>query len=596
VKKIHAPVRILPVFVAAGLSLLSLVSASLAQTAPDMDDAIKRIREEGMNHSQYMKTLSYLTDVIGPRLTGSPNLKHANEWTKETLTSFGLSNAKLEAWGPFGRGWALKRFSAEVVEPYAFPLIAAPKAWSPGMKKAVSSADVIYIDARTEADLEKYKGKLKGAVVLISPVRNVPLRFEPLATRQTDESLERMANSTSAGGRGGAPRGGGRRGGGAGTNATTNATTNAVAAGGGGGRRGGAGGGFGGANLQGRILAMCLAEGAVLTLSPSTTGDAGTIFVSQAALPAAAPQGTNAANRRGAGAARGAAATTNAPAGGRRGGPTYYSLDAPPMPPQVAVAVEDYNRLIRMVQQGAKVKIAANLETEYFTKDPMAYNTTAEIPGTDLKDEIVMVGGHMDSWQSGTGATDNGAGVACSMEAVRIIKALDLKPRRTIRIGLWTGEEQGLMGSAAYVRQHFGYYTNNGDGRQLVKLPEYDKFSSYFNLDNGTGKIRGIYLQGNPGPREIFAKWLEPFSDLDAKTVTINNTGGTDHQSFDGINLPGFQFIQDTLDYNTRTHHSNEDVFDRIQAGDMKQASTIMAAFAYQAAMRDEKIPRKPTE
>jgi hypothetical protein len=397
-----------------------------------------------------------------------------------------------------------------------------------------------------------------------------------------------MANSTSAGGRGGAPRGGGRRGGGAGTNATTNATTNAVAAGGGGGRRGGAGGGFGGANLQGRILAMCLAEGAVLTLSPSTTGDAGTIFVSQAALPAAAPQGTNAANRRGAGAARGAAATTNAPAGGRRGGPTYYSLDAPPMPPQVAVAVEDYNRLIRMVQQGAKVKIAANLETEYFTKDPMAYNTTAEIPGTDLKDEIVMVGGHMDSWQSGTGATDNGAGVAVALEAMRILKAIGAQPRRTIRVALWTGEEQDYFGSVGYVERHFGTL-------KTVELkPEHAKLSAYFNLDNGSGRIRGINLQGNEAVRPIFDAWLRPFHYLGAATLTTLNTGGTDHMPFDAIGLPGFQFIQDPLNYESKVHHSNLDLYEEAVPDDLKQASAILASFVYHAAMRDAMLPRKP--
>jgi len=256
----------------------------------------------------------------------------------------------------------------------------------------------------------------------------------------------------------------------------------------------------------------------------------------------------------------------------------------------------------------------------------MAYNTVAEIPGSDLKNEIVMLGAHLDSWHSGTGATDNGAGVAATMEAVRILKALNLQPRRTIRIGLWSGEEQGLLGSRAYVAKHFGYYTNRAstsstsvrapkdeeDGtpsprartgstnsapsRKLVRGPEYESLSAYFNLDNGAGKIRGVYMQGNESVRPLFRRWLEPFSDLGAETLTLANTGGTDHTSFDSIGLPGFQFIQDPLDYWSRTHHSNEDVYDRAPPEDMKQAATILAAFAYDAAMLDEKLPRKATE
>jgi Zn-dependent M28 family amino/carboxypeptidase len=244
----------------------------------------------------------------------------------------------------------------------------------------------------------------------------------------------------------------------------------------------------------------------------------------------------------------------------------------------------------------------------------MGYNTVAELPGSDLKDEIVMLGGHMDSWHAGTGATDNGAGVAVAMEAMRILQALNLKPRRTIRIALWTGEEEGLLGSKAYVAEHFGKLETPapaaaGPGMMaaatvspapsaapgvLVTKPEYERFSSYFNLDNGTGKIRGVYLQGNESVRPLFRQWLTPFRDMGAATLSIANTGGTDHLSFDGIGLPGFQFIQDEIEYDTRTHHSNQDVFDRIQADDMKQAATIMAAFIYDAAMRDEKLPRKP--
>jgi Zn-dependent M28 family amino/carboxypeptidase len=261
-----------------------------------------------------------------------------------------------------------------------------------------------------------------------------------------------------------------------------------------------------------------------------------------------------------------------------------------------------------MLKAGEKVKAKVELSVAFHDDDLMAYNTVAEIPGTDLKDEVVMLGGHMDSWHGGSGATDNGAGCAVGMEAMRILKALDLKPRRTIRLALWSGEEQGLYGSRAYVREHFGWFEpepgrpaddmaamfgGRNSGRPLEAKPDYEKFSVYFNLDNGTGKVRGVYMEGNEAVRPIFRRWLQPFVANGAATLTPSPTGGTDHMSFDAIGLPGFQFIQDPVEYETRTHHSNQDVFDRIQADDLKQASTIMAAFVYQAAMMDEKFPRK---
>jgi hypothetical protein len=341
-------------------------------------------------------------------------------------------------------------------------------------------------------------------------------------------------------------------------------------------------------------------EGAALLIDPSQRGDGGTLFVQSVSVPGAAPFPMP---------GQGQAARRISP----------WDKNVPKITPQVVMAQEHYNRLVRMIQQGEKVKMVVDLSVQFHDDDPMAYNTVAEIPGTDLKDEIVMLGGHMDSWHSGTGATDNGAGVAVAMEAVRILKALDLKPRRTIRIGLWSGEEEGLMGSRAFVTQHFGRSPtsmfgpppsaapaaspSNGNGsaarsaattNDAAPKPEYAKFSGYFNLDNGTGKIRGVYLQGNDAVRPIFRKWLQPFREMGASTLTISNTGGTDHQSFDGIGLPGFQFIQDEIEYDSRTHHSNQDVYDRIQADDMKQAAVIMASFVYNTAMMDEKLPRKP--
>ena len=334
---------------------------------------------------------------------------------------------------------------------------------------------------------------------------------------------------------------------------------------------------------------MIVDEGAAVLVDVSPRGTGGTIFVQQATVAQPVPKSVEEMRT-----------LTRL---------SYYDPKAEAkMVPQMTVSVEQYNRMMRMMQQGEKLKMTVDLQVEYQDQDNMGYNTIAEIPGSDLKDEIVMLGGHMDSWHSGTGATDNGAGVAVAMEAVRILQTLGLKPRRTIRIALWTGEEEGLLGSRAYVAQHFGKLEPGNPGvvppgtpnsqpaarPKLTTLPEYEKFSGYFNLDNGTGKIRGVYLQGNNGVRDLFSQWLMPFRDMGASTITISNTGGTDHQSFDGIGLPGFQFIQDEIEYDTRTHHSNQDVFDRIQADDMKQAATIMAAFVYQTAMRDEKIPRKP--
>ena len=519
-----------------------------------------------MNRSQVMQTLSYLSDVIGPRLTASPGMKRANDWTRDQLTKWGLQNARLESFGPFGRGWTLKKFSAQVVEPLAIPLIAFPKAWSPGFATPIT-ADVVYFDARSEADLEKFKGKLNGKIVLTAPIRDVPAHFQAQGTRLSEKELLTLADAPE-------PRPtGGRR------NFEGNPTARAAAL-------------FTGAKLR-----FFQAEGAALLIDPSR-GDGGTIFVQSAQVPPPVADPN---------------ATTQT-----RGTPAY-DKSAPKLTPQVVLAIEHYNRIVRMLQAGESVKMNVDLSVAWQEADLMGYNTIAEIPGTDLKDEVVMLGGHMDSWHSGTGATDNAAGVSVAMEAVRIIQALGLKPRRTIRVALWSGEEQGLLGSRAYVAQHFGSMQNpatsaapatggantnsmgggNGNGGApsgptLTTKPDYEKLSAYFNLDNGTGKIRGVYLQGNEAVRPLFRQWLAPFRDMGATTLSISNTGGTDHLAFDAIGLPGFQFIQDEIEYDTRTHHSNQDVFDRIQADDMKQASTIMAAFVYQTAMRDQKLPRKP--
>jgi hypothetical protein len=566
-----------------------------AAGAAGMSDTLEKIREEGLNRSQVMETLSYLTEVIGPRLTASPGHKRANEWTRDKLKEWGCSNADLEAFGPFGRGWSLDSFSIQIVRPQAIPLVGFPAAWSAGLEKTLC-APVVYVDASNTSQLEAYEGKLDGAVVLCGSVRELRPRYEPLATRMNETNLLRLANAGAAGAqRRNFPRGGpdpepvrsARP-----LQSTTLNSTNVASRGTNAAPRTHGGRGM----SRPRLLAFLTKEKAALAVFPSYSGDGGILFVTGAMLPASEGSGRPATNQ-----------------------PRAWSTNAPVCVPQVTLAAEDYNRLVRMIKHGEKLSMQVELRVRFHDEDLMAYNTVAEIPGTDLKDEIVMVGGHLDSWHSSPGATDNGIGVAVSMEAMRIIKALDLKPRRTIRIGLWAGEEQGLLGSKNFVARHFGYWTNQSvdttirspkDGvatttharvpktpfstRKLVRKPEYEKFSVYFNFDNGGGRIRGVYLQGNEGARPVFRAWLDPFRDLQADTLTAANTSGTDHLSFDAIGLPAFQFIQDPIEYNTRTHHSNQDTFDRVQPEDAKQAAVIMAALAYQAAMEEERLPRKP--
>jgi hypothetical protein len=522
--------------IAAVLMLTLTVGAQITPVENVDLEMMKKIRDEGLQRSQVMDTLIWLTDVVGYRLTGSPGMKKANEWTAKKLAEWGLENPRLEAWGEFGRGWSFDKVSAHVIEPTPFPIIAYPEAWTPGTSGPIT-ADVILIDIKSEADFEKYKGQLKGKLVMAGPARSLEAWFKPMGERFSDEDLLKMATDEPSGGRQYTPE-------------QIRARRERM-------------------QLAPKINAFLKSEGAVGVIRLSRVGDGGTVFV----------QG-----------------------GGSR------EKNAPQALPSVVIAAEHYGRIARILQKGVPVRIELNISAKFHDEDLSAYNTIAEIPGTDKKDEIVMLGGHMDSWHGGTGATDNAAGVAVAMEAVRILKTLGVKPRRTIRIALWSGEEQGLLGSRAYVARHFAEFkTPPGQQQQrdyipgmaaprgpLVTRPDYHKFSAYFNLDNGTGKIRGVYLQGNESVRQIFRAWLAPFRDLGASTLTIQNTSGTDHLAFDGVGLPGFQFIQDPVEYDTRTHHSNMDVYERIQADDMKQASVIMAAFVYNAAMRDEKLPRKP--
>jgi hypothetical protein len=595
------------------VSLVILVaSPSHGQTPRERVDqeVINKIKEEGLKRSQVMETISYLTDVYGPRLTASPRTRAAAEWTERTLAKWGLENVHLEKWGPFGRGWSLEGFTANMVEPTFAPLIACPKAWSPSTPVTVRG-EPIWLDATKEEDLEKYRGKLRRAIVLLSSSREVKALFDPPARRQTDATLLALANGETRSRYVQPPNA-----------APTNAPTPPGAPG------APPGAPFGASAeqrasfaMQNRKWQLIYDEGAAVVLEPGR-GDGGTVFVSSASMP---PRSAGSGETRSAQNSE----DRQPPSGDSQAnrGPRPWNKDAPDIVPQVVVAVEHYNRIIRMLQKQTPVKLEIDIASRYHADDLMSYNVVAEIPGGDLKDELVMLGGHFDSWHSGTGATDNAVGCGVALEAIRILKSLGITPRRTIRLALWTGEEQGLLGSRAYVTDHFGRAINppssgrgsrsagasaggNGNGssadnsntqrsqqRPPTKYelkPAHEKFCAYFNLDNGTGKIRGVYLQSNEAVRPIFRAWLAPFSDMGALTLSPSNTSGTDHLSYDAVGLPGFQFIQDPLEYDTRTHHSSMDVYDRVQEDDMKQASIIMASFVYHAAMRDEKLPRKP--
>jgi len=491
--------------------------------------AIDKIKAEGLERSQVMETASWLTDVFGARLTGSPNIKAAGEWAAKKLTEWGMVNSKLEPWGYFGRGWTNDRLSLHVIAPTPWPVIAYSAAWNPGTNGLVTG-DVVQIVADSAKDLEEYRGKLRNKFVMLVAKRDLAPKFTPDGERYTQaelDSLEALGPPPARGG--GAGAGAGRQG------------------------RGG-GGSAAGAPSFTAVRAQFLADQGIAAIIQPGSGNSrtGTVFTG--------------------------AAGSRDPANPTR---TLTLILAP----------EHYNRIARIVEKGTTVRMEADVKNTFYDRDLNAFNIVADIPGTDpqLKDELVMLGAHFDSWHAGTGATDNAAGSAVMMEALRILKATGLPMKRTVRIGLWSGEENGLLGSRAYVRNTFGV---PGDTAYPVK-PAHEKFSGYFNVDNGTGKIRGVYLQSNAAVGPIFEEWMKPFNSMGTGTVTIRNTGGTDHGSFDAAGLPGWQFIQDEVEYGSRTHHSNMDVFDRLVADDMKHNATIVAAFVYLAANRDEKLPRK---
>lgn len=503
-----------------GLIITGLSSQIFAQQKTSIQDVTQNIKTEGMNNSKVMETAFYLTDVSGPRLSNSPGLKRAEEWAVNTLKSYGLTNVKLEPWGKFGKGWEIEKNYSAMTSPYYHSIIASPKAWTPGTNGPVKS-EIVLMKADTITDLEKYKGKLSGKIVIFDNATAITTSFKSDGNRYTDEELEKLTATPAA-------------------IANRPVDNNMVA------QRAAF---MKIRAMRTRINEFLIAENVGLILG-SGRGKHGTYFTSNGAS---------------------------------------YAEDAKPVAPELEMSAEDYLRLLRLVKAGIKVEFEADIKTKFFSNDTQGYNVIAEIPGTDkkLKDEVVMLGAHLDSWHAATGATDNAAGSAVMIEAVRIIKSLNLKPKRTIRIALWSSEEQGLYGSRGYVAAHFG------DRSTMAMKPEHEKISAYYNLDNGTGKVRGIYLQGNEAAGPIFQDWLTPFKDLGATTVTLRNTGGTDHLAFDALGIPGFQFIQDEVEYNSRTHHTNMDTYDRLIEDDLKQAASIVASFVYNTAQRTEKIPRK---
>lgn len=493
---------------------------------------IGRIREEGLNRSQVMDHIIWLSDVYGPRLTGSPAIKQASQWAQKKFAEWGLVNIHEEEF-PFGKGWSLTRFSAHMIEPQVSPLIGYPKSWTPGTQGAVT-ADVVLVPIRNEADFQKYRGKLKGKAVLIQPAREVRMLEGRVVLKMNEDDVKEAQMMPIP-----APRRG---------------------------ARGGEEGDFRSQmGFQNKLRDFLLAEGVAAVFDRGGDGDlsaggsdmswmtqrvdGGTIFV-------------------------------------QSGGPR--DQNAGKVPPQVVLAVEHYNRMVRILEKGVPVKVELNIQTQFHDEaGKNGFNLIAEIPGTDLKDEIVMIGAHFDSHHAGTGATDNATGSAAMMEALRILKAIGAKPRRTIRIALWGGEEQGLLGSRAYAREHFA------DPVKMLTHPEFEKLSAYFNIDNGTGRIRGIWMQGNLAVKPIFEQWIESLRDLGVTILGPRSVSSTDHLAFDAIGLPAFQFIQERLEYNSRTHHSNMDTVDHVQREDMVQMATVVAVFAYNAAMRNERLPRK---
>jgi hypothetical protein len=508
---------------------LAAAAAPFARAQSEKLDfaTIGKIRDEGLARSQVMDHVSWLSDVYGPRLTGSPAIQQASEWAMKKFVEWGLANVHQERW-PFGKGWSLVRFSAHLIEPQVQPIIGFPHEWSSGTKGPIT-ADVVRAQIGSEADFAKYRGTLAGKIVLTQPARAVRMLEGPIILRMGEKE-------------------------------TAEAETTPVPASEG---RGGRGGGA--AAFRQKLDEFYGTEGVVAVFDRGSNSDM-------------AAGGSDMAWQQ------------QHPDGGTifPTGSGARDANAGKAVPEITLAVEHYNRMVRVLDKGLPVRVELNVETKFYDEAAAnGFNTIAEIPGGDLASEVVILGAHFDSHPYATGATDNATGSAAMMEAARILKAVGAKPRRTIRIALWGGEEQGLLGSRAYVREHFA------DVDTMTLKPDHAKVAAYFNSDNGTGKVRGVWLQGNFAARPIFEAWMAPLKDLGVTIIGPRSVSQTDHVSFDNAGLPGFQFLVDRLEYNSRTHHSNMDTVDRVQRDDLIQQATVAAVFAYEAAMRDEKLPRK---
>ncbi len=513
-------------------------------------EIVHQIKTEAFDHSKVMDHLSFLTDVYGPRLTGSPEFEQAADWAVTRLKQMGISNAHEEKWGPFGRSWSLQTYTLEMATPRYAHLLAVPLAWSASSNGTQVNSVVLapfheenpFDVNKNKAAFERYKaewkGKLKSKIVLISEAKPLKPSTHPLFKRYSDGELADIAKAPTP--------------------------------------------------VVRRYVPIDELK------IPDDEDEAEKYFASLSGLTIdelldryfalSAEMARFFHDEGAAGVLETDARAHNGLLVGEQAG-SHLSKD-PLAPPSFVLTEEQYTRLVHLIEQKQNVTIRMNLEAKISDKDVDGVNIVGEIPGRKNADEVVMIGAHFDSWHTGTGATDNGAGSAVMMEAMRILKTLNLQMDRTVRIGLWGGEEQGLYGSKAYVEAHFG------DPKTLQVKPEHQKFDAYLNLDNGSGKIRGIYLENNDAARPRFEHWLAPFQDLGVTTFTLKHTDFTDHVSFDNVGLPGFQFIQDPLDYETVTHHSDMDTYDHAIPEDLMQASAVVAALVYDLANDDEALPR----
>lgn len=508
-----------------------------------------RIRQEGLDHSHIMEYSSGLFDGIGSRLTGSPNLAKANAWTRDQLTAMGCANAHLESWGEFGMGWVQIGTSVYMATPDTSVLIAQATPWSPATTGTVTAEVVAVPYPRDESDFAEWKGKLAGKIVLFGRSPAIHPDPKPLLEHYDAKKLEEIFSYPLDGNF---------------EDQHVDSDDPVFWA-----------NVFRQVNFKEKISKFFADEHAVAILLSSYAGDGGIMR------------------------------DDNNEAMGQR----VFMPDHKQPIPSVVLANEGFGRISRLLAANVPVTVTMNVDTKFTGEHEQGYNTIAEIPGTDpkLKDQVVMVGGHLDSWIAGTGATDDGAGAVIAMEAMRILAAVHAQPRRTIRIALWSGEEQGEFGSLGYVRSHFATVGMSTTPEQLevpeflreqvgplTRKPEHALISGYFNIDNGGGKLLGIYAENNAAIVPIFEQWIAPLKDLDVTTVSMRKTGGTDHESFDQVGIPGFQFIQDPRDYETRSVHTNQDVYERLSPSDLKQAAVVEAIFVYDAAMREQMLPRKP--